>query len=339
MSRFLRVMVFGFLPIIAAAPAVMAKPQSAAPPAGPVALSQGATAAKPDALPQQVEVTADESLEWYQDQHMYVARGNAKAVRGDMVVEADLLSAHEREPPPGQTANANGTNGAKAPKAPKTPDTSGAGKTDDGSSSIDRMIADGHVVITDPRERVLGDHAIDDLDKHVSVVTGNNLRYETEKETVTARDSLEYWDEKHIAVARGNAVAVGSDRHVEGDVLTAEFRLGPSGQQELWKMTADGHVIVITKTDVSRGDKAVYDINRDIAVISGHVLITRADGTQLAGDVGEVDFKTNQSRLLNEGHGRVRALLTPKATGKATGGADNTGKAAKPPAPVVKDGT
>ncbi len=49
----------------------------------------------------QIEVTADQSLEWYQDAHIYVARGHARAVRGDMVVEADLLSAHERENPPG----------------------------------------------------------------------------------------------------------------------------------------------------------------------------------------------------------------------------------------------
>lgn len=254
----------------------------------------------------QVEVTADQSLEWYQDQHMYVARGNAKAVRGDMVVEADLLSAHERETP------------TKDPNAPKIPKADKADNANGGSGDIDKMIADGHVRITDPRERVLGDHAVDDMDKHVSVVTGNNLRYETEKETVTATDSLEYWEDKKIAVARGHAVAVGGDRHVEGDVLTAEFRDGPGGEQQLWKMTAVGHVTVITKSDVSRGDKAVYDVSRDIAIITGNVLITRDDGTQLTGDVGEVDFKTNQSRLLNEGHGRVRALLASKTTSKAT---------------------
>ena len=55
-------------------------------------------------------------------------------------------------------------------------------------------------------------------------MTGGHLKYETEKETVTARDSLEYWEDKKIAVARGNAVGIQGDRHVEGDVLTAEFR-------------------------------------------------------------------------------------------------------------------
>ncbi|HEU0117195.1 MAG TPA: LptA/OstA family protein [Alphaproteobacteria bacterium] len=254
-----------------------------------------------------VEVTADQSLEWYQDQHIYVARGNAKAVRGDMTVDADTLTAHEREKPVG--ADGKPVKTAKPAKD--------ANDKSNGAGDIDKMTAEGHVRITNPRQRVTGDHAVDDLDQHVMVVTGNNLKYETEKETVTARDSLEYWDEKKIAVARGNAVADRGDRHVEADTLTAEFRDQPNGSQELTKMTAIGHVTVITRGDVSKGDQAVYDVSRDIAVLTGNVRITRADGTQLTGDVGEVDFKTNQSRLMNEGHGRVRALLTSKTTSKA----------------------
>ena len=55
-----------------------------------------------DEPPQQpIEVSADKSLEWYQDQRLYVARGGAKAVRNGLVVEADLLTAHEREKSPG----------------------------------------------------------------------------------------------------------------------------------------------------------------------------------------------------------------------------------------------
>ena len=270
----------------------------------------GSKDAPADTGPKPVEVTADDSLEWYQDQQIYVARGNAKAVRGDMVVEADILTAHERDKP--KTAD-----GQKAPKVkPKVDDKTKSSES--GSGDIDKMTAEGHVRITDPKQRVTGDHAVYDLDKHAILVTGNNLRYETEKDTVTAKDSLEYYEDTKIAVARGNAVADKGDRHVQGDVLTSEFRDMPNGTSEMQKMTAIGHVIVITKADVSKGDKGVYDVPRDIAVLTGNVHITRADGTQLSGDVGEVDFKTNQSRLMNSGTGRVRALLTSKTTNKAT---------------------
>ncbi len=259
----------------------------------------------PPAPAQQVEVTADQSLEWYQDKNIYVARGNAKAVRGDLIVTADLLTAHQRE----KAKNGGGK------KTSKTSEKSGENQSDD-AGDIDRMTAEGNVVILKSNARITGDRAVDDNDKHVIVVTGKNLRYESDKQVVTAKDSLEYWDETKIAVARGHAIAVKGDRHIAGDVLTAEFRDQPNGLSQLYKMTAIGNVTVITKSDVTRGDKGVYDAARDIAIISGHVRITRGDGTELTGDVGESDFASNQSRLMNEGSGRVRALLPAKSTAK-----------------------
>jgi len=264
------------------------------------ATSDNANAPAP---PQQVEVTADKTLEWYQDQGIYVARGNAKAVRGDLTVTADTLTAHQREKP----KTADGQKPVKTPSDKKT----------DEAGDLDKMTAEGNVVILKPNTRITGDRAVDDIDGHVIVVTGNNLRYETDKQVVTARDSLEYWDETKIAVARGHAIAVKGDRHVEGDVLTAEFRDQPNGSSQLYKMTALGNVTVITKSDVTRGDKAVYDAAGDVAIVTGHVRITRADGTVLTGDVGESDFASNQSRLMNDGSGRVRALLPAKSGPKA----------------------
>ena len=82
----------------------------------------------------------------------------------------------------------------------------------------------------------------------------------------------------------------------------------------MYKLTATGNVTVITKNDVVRGNKGVYDAARDIAIITGHVRITRPDGTELTGDVGESDFASNQSRLLNGGTGRVRALLPARSS-------------------------
>lgn len=247
-----------------------------------------------DEAAQSIEVTANKSLEWHQDKNLYVARGNAKIVRGDLTVTADTMTAHQRD----------------KNKTAKETKPSEAG-------DLDRMTAEGNVVILKGKSRITGDMAVEDLDKHVMTITGKNLRYESDKHVVTSSRSLEYWDEKKMAVARGDASAINGDRHVTADALTAEFKLGPNGEERVSKMTAEGNVAVITKNDVTRGDKAVYDADRDIAVISGNVRITRADGTELSGDVGESDFASNQSRLLNEGPGRVRVLLPGKATQKA----------------------
>ena len=143
-----------------------------------------APAGTPPAPAPPVEVTADQTLEWYQDQSIYVARGNAKAVRGDLTVYGDTLTAHEREKP----KDANGKV-IKTPKPPANQKSAASSSSSDESGDIDRMTADGHVLILKPNTRITGEHAVDDTDKHVIVVTGNNLRYETDKQVVTARDT------------------------------------------------------------------------------------------------------------------------------------------------------
>jgi lipopolysaccharide export system protein LptA len=295
-----------------------------------------------DEAPKPIEVTADESLEWYQDQHIYVARGHAKAVRNDMVVEADILKAHEREQLAKDTTKGKTATPAKPVPATAPANTPAAGmKQTSGDKNetgdIDKMEADGNVRITDPKSRTLGDHAIYDLNTHTILVTGNNLRYETEKQTVTAKDSLEYYEDKKVAVARGHAIEDDATRHIEGDVMTAEFADTPNGQNDLTKVTAEGHVVVVTKTDTVFGDHGVFDSARNIAIITGNVHITRPDGTQLTGDVAESDFNNNESRILNSGKGRVRALLPQKTTEKATASktaTDKTGNA-KPNNPAT----
>ena len=249
-----------------------------------------------------IEVTADQSLEWYQAQRLYVARGKAKAVRDAMTVEADTLVAQERD--------------KKADK-PKAAIASGGQSL--GGGDIQRLTAEGNVHIYDQRQQVFGDKAVYDADKRVAQVTGANLKYTTDKDVVTARDMLEYYQDSALAVARGQAVAVHEGRHVEGDVLTASFTESKTGQMDLEKLTAEGHVVVVTANDVARGNKAVYDVRANVAVLTGAVRVTRADGTQLTGDVATVDLAKGESQLLNQGTGRVRALLGKKADMPAKG--------------------
>jgi len=240
-----------------------------------------------------VEVTADESLEWRQDERLYIARGKARATRGTTVVEADVLTAHERE-----TA---------------TSDEPGLTADRAAGNNIDRLTAEGNVLIRNNEQEIHGDYAVYDLDRHFAKITGKNLKYVTSRDVVTAKESMEYYDDKNMAVARGKAVALHDERHVEADILTARFVQKPNGEMEMSDMTAEGHVAVIAGDDVVRGDKAVYDVKRNVAVITGNVRITR-DDTHLSGARAEVDFTQGRSRLLNDGKGRVRALLTPKAS-------------------------
>lgn len=273
-------------------------------------LAQDKTAVpKPPAANGPIEITADQSLEWYQDKHLYVARGKARAVRGTMTIQADLLTAHERE--------------GASPSTGTKPET----------GNLDRLTAEGNVHIADPRQEIFGDLAVYDLDTGVAKVTGDHLKYVTSRDTVTARDSLEYYDKENKAIARGKAVAVHDQRRVEADVLTARFAPNAAGEMEMTGMTAEGNVTVLTDNDISRGDRADYDIKRNVAIMTGHVRVTRGD-TQLSGDKAEVDFTKGESRLVNQGHGRVRALLVPESVKEKAG---NSGLQPLHAAPMDKD--
>ena len=53
-------------------------------------------------------------------------------------------------------------------------------------------------------------------------MTGRDLKLTTPNDVLTARDTLEYWSQKHMAVARGDAVVVTNDgRRVAADTLVA----------------------------------------------------------------------------------------------------------------------
>ena len=208
--------------------------------------------------------------------------------------------------------------------------------TDTGGNEIYRVQAEGSVRIFTPTDQALGDRAVYDLDQAVLVMTGRALKLTTPNDVLTARDSLEYWSQKHMAVARGNAVVVTNDgRRVAADTLVAYTADAPAtpatiaaerptirwrASGKLQKVEAFGNVTVRTVTDTAIGDRAVYVPDTGIARLAGRVRITRGSN-QLDGSEAEVNMKTGISRLLAGTGDRVQGLVLPNdATNQQLGG-------------------
>ena len=213
---------------------------------------------------------------------LYVARGNAKVVRGDLTITADTVTAQYRD-------------------------------TEKQSNEIHRLEANGNVVISTPGRTAWGDRAIYDLDQAVVVLLGDGLRLKTPTDEITARDSLEYWEKRQLAVARGDAVAVRADRRIEANALTARFSEGKTGDLEVTGMDAVGGVRITTPREIARGRDGIYDVVKGIATLRGDVKITRGDN-QLNGEMAELNLNTGVSRILaqNGGKQRVKGLFRPK---------------------------
>jgi lipopolysaccharide export system protein LptA len=245
-----------------------------------------------------IEVTADNGIEWEQDDKLFTARGNAVAVQGDLTVKSNELRAYYR------------------------PKSGGSGGTD-----IWRVDASGNVKITSPNETATGDNAVYDLDKSVMVLSGKKVRYATPDDEIIADRQIEYWDTKQMAVARGNAYAIRQDRRIKADVLVAHFKTVPAapvkgkpapaqgqGENKVDRVEAFDNVTIVTQTETLVASRADYVPDTGIANLTGNVKITRGQN-QLDGCRAVVNMKTGISTMLSckpgEGDSRVRGILVP----------------------------
>lgn len=259
-----------------------------------------------------IAVTAQDGIEWRQVEQQVIARGNARAQRDKVTVTADRLIAWYRK-------KADGTTPAAKPAAAPGMDGDSAG------NEVYRLQAEGNVRIFTETEQAIGDRATYDVDQAVLVMTGRDLRLITQNEVLTARDSLEYWSQKRMAVARGNAVVLTNDaRRIGADTLVAYTSdsptegapPAPAGTEaprtgKLEKVEAYGNVSIRTPTDMATGDRAVYVPEVGIARLGGSVRITRGQN-QLNGGQAVVNMKTGVARLIGGGGGeRVQGLVLP----------------------------
>lgn len=256
-----------------------------------------------------VDITANDGIEWRQAQQVVVARGGARAERAGTSVEADRLLARYR-PLPGA--------------APATAEVMGGG------SEIWRLEAEGNVRISTATDVATGDRAVFDMDQAVLVLSGRNISLTTPQQTITARDSLEYWTQRRMAVARGNALVVTQDgRRITADVLVAHLledeappaapRPGtqgaarpPPGQGRLDRVELFGNVEIRSADEVVRGDRGVYSAATGLARLLGDVRITRGPN-QINGQEALVNLNTGVSRLVGQPGQRVQGVLAPAA--------------------------
>jgi lipopolysaccharide export system protein LptA len=225
-----------------------------------------------------VEIDAQNGIEWQRDTKAYIARGDAHARRNGVEIRADTLTAFYRDGPDGK------------------------------GQEIYRIDADGKVQIHSASERAYGDKGVYHVEQAVLVLIGKNLKLETQSAVITARDTLEYWDKKHLAVARGDAIVNSQKGRLRADILTAH--IAQDGKRDLKQIDAFGHVLVSTGTEIARGEEGVYNPRTGLATLCGNVKITRGKN-QLNGRCAEVNLVTGISRLVGGG-GRVKGLITPE---------------------------
>lgn len=241
-----------------------------------------------------IEISAENGIEWKRDARTYTARGNALAQQGDTSIAADRLIAYLDE-----------------------------------QDELTRWEAFGNVKIRTDRSTSYGDYAEYQESSRVLVMTGSNLKVETDKETVTARDQLEYWRDRDAVVAKGAVVIVQKETTIHADKAIGYFRDNNattddgSSSSDLSQLDAEGHVRVDRKDQTSFSDKLAYNPDTEIAVLTGNVKILNKDNTYTGGRA-ELDMKNDISRLLPAQGQRVFTVIKKKKDAPADGAAPVT---------------
>ena len=281
-----------------------------------------------------IDITARDGIEWRQNEQQVIARGDARAIRGGVTVTADRLTAWYRK------------KGGAATTEPSsaTPVAGLAGDPSTEGNEVYRLQADGRVHIFTATDQAQGDRATYDLDQSVLVMTGKNLKLTTPNDTITSRDDLEYWPQKHMAVARGDAVVVTTDaKRVAADTLvaytsdnsqpaptassTAARVSTPANQPQTtrsisslascsgWKLSVN--VSVRTPTDTVTGDRGVYVPGHRAWLVWAAMCASRAGQNQLNGAEADVNMKTGiatlvaQKAAVGQKADRVHGLVVP----------------------------
>ncbi len=102
---------------------------------------------------------------------------------------------------------------------------------------------------------------------------------------IEADDGIEWQRANQLYVARGNARASQGTVTVAADELVAFYRPNAVGENEIYRLDANGNVRIVSENEVAQSDKAVYDINGGILVLTGEtVRLDTPEDTILARD-------------------------------------------------------
>jgi lipopolysaccharide export system protein LptA len=165
---------------------------------------------------------------------------------------------------------------------------------------------------------------------------------------ITARDGMEWRQNDMMVIANGDARAVRGDVTVTADRLIARYRkkagaaasaapggvvpasapaspagkppgsppagAGDTGANEIYRLEAEGNVKIFTATDLAVGDKAIYDMDQAVLLLTGSAMsITTPQQVMTARDTIEY---WSQKRM---GVGRGLAVVTTSDGRRVTG--------------------
>ena len=223
-----------------------------------------------------IEIEADQGIVCEQEKNKCTAKENVHVKYGNTILKTDQLTAYFIKGQDGQ------------------------------QQKITRLEANNGVTITsmqNGRQKGYADQAVYNIDAGEVILTGGNLRLEiNDGLTITARDSMRYYEKISEAAAYGQAVVIHDERRIQADEIHAFLEKQVDGRMSIHHVTAKGNVIITTKNETAYSNEGEYQQTSGNAILKGNVRIAHSQAkgaVQSQSDYMEINLNTGKSRLLS----------------------------------------
>ena len=227
-------------------------------------------------------VEADDSIEWFEKEKYYIAKGNVILKKDGLTLKANFVKAKYLE--------------------------------ENGETTLKKITAKTKVFLTKGKTKAAGEFMVYDLRTKIAIITGPFQTFSSPSGYIESTKKIKFDDLSNKAEAIGNVkITLPNKTTIFGDNVKADFT---GKDKSLKKATAKGNVIInnAQKGRTSKADVGLYNSSDEIIKLIGNVIIINKAST-MRGSEGITNLKTGISNMIgNPKKGqRVKGVFLPKS--------------------------
>ena len=228
----------------------------------------------------ELTVEADESLEWFEKEKYYLAKGNVILKKDGVTLKANTVKADY--------------------------------VLQNGENILKKIIAKEKVILTKENTIATGQYMTYDLEDKIARISGPFQTFSSPSGYVESKKYIIFNDLKNKAEADGDVKIILSNKTIiHADYVKANFK---PKNKSLKNAVAKGNVIVENKakSKKSKADVGVYNSDSELIELSGNVVIFN-QSSKLYGSKGVTNLKTGISNIIGDlkNKKRVKGIFAP----------------------------
>ena len=228
----------------------------------------------------ELSVEADISLEWFEKEKYYLAKGNVILKKDGLTLKANIVKATY--------------------------------EIENGENVLKNIIAKERVILTKDKARATGKFMNYDVKKKIALISGPFQTFSSPSGYIESKKKIMFDDLRNKAEANGNVKIILSNKSIiYADDVKADFT---SKDKSLKKAIAKGNVIIQNKVKErkSKADVGIYNSSDEIVRLSGNVTIINQN-SKINGSKGITNLKTGISNIIGDPKKkkRVKGIFSP----------------------------